>query len=124
MLATQLISDGRCFISPVNQLGLTGYFFTFSFVGEVGCWAFAAKFCCIPKGIKWFNWTWKKTIVCSTDIFFPLWKVVMFVTWVLICSTLSISGEAGVPFFHASGSEFDEMFVGLGAKRIRQLFSE
>ena len=34
------------------------------------------------------------------------------------------TGEAGVPFFHASGSEFDEMFVGLGAKRIRQLFSE
>ncbi|GFO39444.1 ATP-dependent Zinc metalloprotease ftsh, partial [Plakobranchus ocellatus] len=35
----------------------------------------------------------------------------------------AVAGEAGVPFFHASGSEFDEMFVGLGAKRIRQLFS-
>lgn len=35
----------------------------------------------------------------------------------------AVAGEAGVPFFHASGSEFDEMFVGLGAKRIRQLFA-
>ncbi|KAL7672381.1 hypothetical protein ACOME3_007268 [Neoechinorhynchus agilis] len=35
----------------------------------------------------------------------------------------AVAGEAGVPFFHASGSEFDEMFVGTGARRIRQLFS-
>jgi ATP-dependent metalloprotease len=31
-------------------------------------------------------------------------------------------GEAGVNFFQASGSEFEEMFVGLGARRIRNLF--
>eukprot|EP01101_Sappina_pedata_P000794 TRINITY_DN10977_c0_g1_i1.p1 TRINITY_DN10977_c0_g1~~TRINITY_DN10977_c0_g1_i1.p1 ORF type:complete len:701 (-),score=212.13 TRINITY_DN10977_c0_g1_i1:96-2165(-) len=36
----------------------------------------------------------------------------------------AIAGEAGVPFFSASGSEFDEMFVGLGSKRIRDLFAE
>ena len=35
---------------------------------------------------------------------------------------LIILGEAGVNFFQASGSEFEEMFVGLGAKRIRNLF--
>ncbi|XP_064610256.1 ATP-dependent zinc metalloprotease YME1L-like [Liolophura sinensis] len=35
----------------------------------------------------------------------------------------AVAGEAGVPFFHASGSEFDEIFVGTGAKRVRQLFS-
>ena len=29
-----------------------------------------------------------------------------------------------MPFFRASGSEFDELFVGTGAKRVRQLFSE
>lgn len=29
-----------------------------------------------------------------------------------------------VPFFHASGSEFDEMFVGVGAKRIRDMFKQ
>ncbi len=29
-----------------------------------------------------------------------------------------------MPFFHASGSEFDEIFVGTGAKRVRQLFGE
>lgn len=35
----------------------------------------------------------------------------------------AIAGEAEVPFFHCSGSEFDEMFVGVGAKRVRELFS-
>jgi len=34
----------------------------------------------------------------------------------------AIAGEAGVPFFHASGSEFDEILVGQGARRIRELF--
>ena len=35
----------------------------------------------------------------------------------------AIAGEADVPFFQASGSDFEEMFVGVGAKRIRDLFS-
>ncbi|GJJ12361.1 hypothetical protein Clacol_006602 [Clathrus columnatus] len=35
----------------------------------------------------------------------------------------AVAGEAGVPFLFASGSEFDEMFVGIGAKRIRDLFA-
>ena len=34
----------------------------------------------------------------------------------------AVAGEAGVPFFHASGSEFDEILVGQGAKRVRELF--
>ncbi|CAG9466932.1 unnamed protein product [Pedinophyceae sp. YPF-701] len=34
----------------------------------------------------------------------------------------AIAGEAGVPFFYASGSEFDEMFVGVGSRRVRELF--
>jgi len=34
----------------------------------------------------------------------------------------AIAGEAQVPFFHSSGSEFEEMFVGVGAKRVRELF--
>ncbi|MCD6423175.1 MAG: ATP-dependent zinc metalloprotease FtsH [Elusimicrobia bacterium] len=34
----------------------------------------------------------------------------------------AVAGEAGVPFFSASGSEFVEMFVGVGAARIRDLF--
>lgn len=36
----------------------------------------------------------------------------------------AVAGESGVPFFHASGSEFDEIFVGTGAKRVRQLFGK
>ncbi|MGO8674062.1 MAG: ATP-dependent zinc metalloprotease FtsH [Capsulimonadaceae bacterium] len=34
----------------------------------------------------------------------------------------AIAGEAGVPFFHISGSDFVEMFVGVGASRVRDLF--
>uniref|UniRef100_A0A8D2NY19 ATP-dependent zinc metalloprotease YME1L1 n=1 Tax=Zosterops lateralis melanops TaxID=1220523 RepID=A0A8D2NY19_ZOSLA len=36
----------------------------------------------------------------------------------------AVAGEADVPFYYASGSEFDEMFVGVGASRIRSLFRE
>lgn len=36
----------------------------------------------------------------------------------------ALAGEAGVPFFNMSGSDFIEMFVGLGAKRVRELFEE
>ncbi|KAL3342215.1 hypothetical protein AABB24_026312 [Solanum stoloniferum] len=34
----------------------------------------------------------------------------------------AIAGEAGVPFFYKAGSEFEEMFVGVGARRVRSLF--
>jgi cell division protease FtsH len=36
----------------------------------------------------------------------------------------AVAGEAKVPFFHMSGSEFVEMFVGVGASRVRDLFSK
>jgi cell division protease FtsH len=36
----------------------------------------------------------------------------------------AVAGEAGVPFFNLSGSDFVEMFVGVGAARVRDLFSE
>ena len=36
----------------------------------------------------------------------------------------AVAGQAGVPFFQASGSEFDEVLVGQGARRVRDLFKE
>ena len=36
----------------------------------------------------------------------------------------AVAGEAGVPFFTISGSDFVEMFVGVGASRVRDLFSQ
>ena len=36
----------------------------------------------------------------------------------------AVAGEAGVPFFSISGSDFVEMFVGVGASRVRDLFAE
>ena len=36
----------------------------------------------------------------------------------------AVAGEADVPFFHISGSEFVEMFVGVGASRVRDLFNK
>ncbi len=36
----------------------------------------------------------------------------------------AVAGEAGVPFFTISGSDFVEMFVGVGASRVRDLFDQ
>lgn len=36
----------------------------------------------------------------------------------------AIAGEAGVPFFQVTGSNFDEKFVGVGASRVRKIFNE
>ncbi len=36
----------------------------------------------------------------------------------------AVAGESNVPFFSISGSEFVEMFVGVGAARVRDLFKE
>ena len=36
----------------------------------------------------------------------------------------AVAGEAGVPFFSISGSDFDDMFVGVGASRVRDLFQQ
>jgi len=35
----------------------------------------------------------------------------------------AVAGEAGVPFFYRAGSEFEEMFVGVGSRRVRSLFA-
>lgn len=36
----------------------------------------------------------------------------------------AVAGEAGVPFFQAAGPEFEEILVGQGARRMRDLFSK
>ena len=36
----------------------------------------------------------------------------------------AVAGEAGVPFFSMSGSDFVEMFVGVGASRVRDVFAQ
>lgn len=36
----------------------------------------------------------------------------------------AIAGESGVNFIYCTGSNFDEMFVGMGARRVRELFAE
>ena len=36
----------------------------------------------------------------------------------------AVAGEAGVPFFSLSGSDFNEMYVGVGAARVRNLFAQ
>ena len=41
-----------------------------------------------------------------------------------ILAAKAIVGEAGVPFFSLSGSEFIEMFVGVGASRVRDIFNK
>ena len=35
----------------------------------------------------------------------------------------AVAGEADVPFFYRAGSEFEEMFVGVGSRRVRSLFA-
>ena len=39
------------------------------------------------------------------------------------CFRIQVAGEAGVPFFYRAGSEFEEMFVGVGSRRVRSLFA-
>lgn len=77
----------------------------------------------------------------STTCIRGLCRFDVFVVWVFLFVSLGIllvgppgtgktllaravAGEADVPFYYASGSEFDEMFVGVGASRIRSLFSK
>lgn len=35
-----------------------------------------------------------------------------------------MAGEAGVPFFSAAGTEFDQVYVGIGAKKVRDVFRQ
>ncbi|CAH2070149.1 unnamed protein product, partial [Thlaspi arvense] len=48
--------------------------------------------------------------------------IVIIYSWLHVTWHLAIAGEAGVPFFYRAGSEFEEMFVGVGARRVRSLF--
>ncbi len=41
-----------------------------------------------------------------------------------VCGRTLVAGEAGIPFFYANGAEFVEMFVGVAARRVRDLFEK
>jgi len=43
---------------------------------------------------------------------------------ILFLLSRALAGEAGVPFFYTNGSQFDEVFVGVGAKRVNELFEK
>ena len=51
---------------------------------------------------------WSLEITLTVPLMMPLFR--------------ALAGQAGVPFFHATGSEFDEVLVGQGARRVRDLF--
>lgn len=71
------------------------------------------------RAIGWSTWYWyvfvRILLIIFINIRLRLGKTLL---------ARAVAGEAGVPFFHTSGSEFDEMFVGTGARRVRQLFSK
>lgn len=51
--------------------------------------------------------------MCHHDVMLPAGKTLL---------AKAIAGEAGVPFYTAAGTEFMEMFVGIGASRVRDMF--
>ena len=59
-------------------------------------------------------------MVLPFDLAKSLFKIKQFYLFQL--KAKSVAGEAGVPYFHASGSDFDDMFVGSGARKVRSLF--
>lgn len=84
----------------------------------------------LPKGVcVWGGFSLRFLVL----FFLLLFNIPVFLSGILLVGppgtgkTLlarAVAGEADVPFYYASGSEFDEMFVGVGASRIRNLFSK
>ena len=64
------------------------------------------------------------SLLISTHCFPPFSSLLRSSTPDPILVLKSHTGEAGVPFFFASGSEFEEMLVGVGAMRVRNLFTQ
>ena len=65
----------------------------------------------------------KDTIVNRTLSYLHEWSLEITLTVPLMMPLFrAVAGQAGVPFFHATGSEFDEVLVGQGARRVRDLF--
>lgn len=90
----------------------------------------------IPRSLPLWVASCLKVFHCPTGCKMSIWSVwlnQLSVAGILLVGppgtgkTLlarAVAGEADVPFYYASGSEFDEMFVGVGASRIRNLFSK
>ena len=101
---------------PFDFLGRDGETYPFRLIDTAGIKA-ATK---LASPVEYFSRLRSLDAIKNTDVVFLVLDALEGVTQ----QDKAIAGEAGVPFFSISGSEFVEMFVGVGASRVRDLFKK